>query len=338
MNFLKTYFLAFFMGTLLFSIGCGPGEEDEENDDSIKKETPFSVPKFSSDSAYQFIEKQLSFGPRVPNSDAHKAAKDWLVEKFKSFDATVIEQGFQATAYNGTVLNGTNIIAQYNPQAKKRLLFAAHWDSRHVADSPINEERTKDPILAADDGGSGVAILLEIGRVLKENNLEKMGVDLILFDAEDYGDDNRENSNMDSWCLGSRYWSKNLHSENYRPKYGVLLDMVGSKGATFPKEGKSMRYAPQVVNKIWDLAQVLGYSNYFTNNRGEVGIDDHVPVNINARIPMIDVINMSQGTQTGFGLHWHTHNDNMDIISKKTLRIVGTVMLEVIYREEAGKL
>ena len=337
MNFLKKYLFVIGIGTLVFSMGCGL--DDSPDDDSSKiEETPFSVPKFSSDSAYQFIEKQLSFGPRVPNSEAHQLAKNWLVEKFQSFDATVIEQDFTATAYNGTVLNGTNIIAQYNPEIKQRLLFAAHWDSRHLADSPINEERKKEPILAADDGGSGVAVLLEIGRVLQENGLKNMGVDLILFDAEDYGDDNRENSNMDSWCLGSRHWSKNLHVENYRPKYGVLLDMVGSKGATFPKEGKSMRFAPNVVKKIWDLAQILGYGNYFTNNRGEVGIDDHVPVNVNAGIPMVDIINMSQGTQTGFGLHWHTHNDNMDIISKKTLRIVGTVMLEVIYREAAGKL
>lgn len=336
MNFLKKHFSLIFIGVLLFSIGCDDGTPPPPP--PAKKQTPFSVPKFSSDSAYQYIEKQLSFGPRVPNTDAHQACKHWLVEKFKSFDAMVIEQDFTATAYNGTVLNGTNVIAQYNPTAKKRLVFAAHWDSRHLADSPINEERTREPILAADDGGSGVGVLLEMGRILKEHKLTNMGVDLVLFDAEDYGDDNRENRNMDSWALGSRYWAKNLHAENYRPKYGILLDMVGSKGATFPKEGKSMRYAPQVVEKIWGLAQAKGYGNYFTNNRGEVGIDDHVPVNEYARIPMIDVINMSQGTQTGFGEHWHTHNDNMDIISKKTLRVVGQTMLEVVYREAAGKL
>ena len=336
MKFLKNYLSLFFIGALVFSIGCD--DDSPPPPPPTVKETPFSVPKFSSDSTYQFIEKQLSFGPRVPNTEAHQACKNWLVQKFNEFGATVIEQDFKATAYNGNVLNGTNIIAQYNPEIKKRLVFAAHWDSRHVADSPINEERKKEPILAADDGGSGVAVLLEIGRVLQANGLENMGVDLILFDAEDYGDDNRENANMDSWCLGSRYWSKNLHAENYHPKYGILLDMVGSKNATFPKEGKSMRYAPAIVEKIWGLAQAKGRGNYFTNNRREVGIDDHVPVNINAKIPMIDIINMSQETQTGFGLHWHTHNDNMDVISKKTLGVVGRTMLEVIYLEAAGKL
>lgn len=337
MKFFKNFLSLFFIGVLVFSIGCDNDTKTSTETEPVK-ETPLSVPKFSSDSAYQFIEKQLSFGPRVPNTEAHRACKNWLVQKFNEFGATVIEQDFKATAYNGKILNGTNIIAQYNPEIKKRLVFAAHWDSRHVADSPINDERPKEPILAADDGGSGVAVLLEMGRVLQANGLENMGVDLILFDAEDYGDDNRENANMDSWCLGSRYWSKNLHAENYRPKYGILLDMVGSKNATFPKEGKSMRYAPAIVEKIWGLAQAKGYGNFFTNNRREVGIDDHVPVNINAKIPMIDIINMSQETQTGFGLHWHTHNDNMEVISKRTLDVVGRMMLEVTYREAAGKL
>jgi len=334
MKFLSKYSLLFCLGTLVLCSGC---DDDSPPPPPIEQKV-LVVPKFSRDSAYQYIEKQVNFGPRVPNSKAHKACKNWLVSKFKGFGAEVIEQDFDAKAYNGTILNGTNIIAQYNPEAKKRLIFAAHWDSRHVADSPINEERKKDPILAADDGGSGVGVILEMARTLQINPVEKMGVDLILFDAEDYGDDDRNNPNMDSWCLGSRYWSKHLHKSGYKAKYGILLDMVGSKGATFPKEGKSMRFAPQIVEKVWKLAQAKGYSNYFTNNSREVGIDDHVPVNLNTNIPMIDVINMSQETQTGFGVHWHTHNDNMDIISKKTLRVVGQTMLEVVYREEAGKL
>ena len=335
MNYNKLYLSIFLMGILGWLTSCGP--EPPGNNTNLK-EPPFSVPKFSSDSAYSFIEKQVSFGPRVPNSEAHQACKEWLVAQFQKLGATVIEQNFTATAYDKTVINGTNIIAQYNPDANKRLVLAAHWDSRHIADSPINEERRGEPILAADDGGSGVGVLLAIGQALQANGLNNMGVDLILFDAEDYGDDDRESTNMDSWCLGSQYWSKHLHRENYRPKYGILLDMVGAEGATFPKERKSLRYAPAVVEKIWGLAQAKGYGNYFVNQQKEVGIDDHVPVNINARIPMIDIINMSQETQTGFGLHWHTHNDNMDIISKKTLQVVGQTMLEVIYREAAGKL
>ena len=329
---------------ILFSLIIWSSCKTDTNDPSASTtvdapvQKRFVVPSFEADTAYQYIEKQVSFGPRVPNSEAHQACKNWLIETFKRHDAAVIPQNFTATAYNKTRLNGTNIIAQYNTKAKKRILLAAHWDSRHLADSPINDERTREPIVAADDGGSGVGILLEIARHLSEKSPEKLGVDLILFDAEDYGDDNRQSANMESWCLGSRYWARNPHIQGYSAKYGILLDMVGAEGATFPRERKSVRYAPHLVEMVWKIGQAKGYGNFFVDRSAEVGIDDHVPVNKYAKIPMIDIINMNGETATGFGTHWHTHDDNLDIISRRTLKAVGQTMLEIIYREDAGKI
>ena len=219
------------------------------------------IPKFERDSAYAHIEQQLSFGPRVPNTDAHQACKDWLVQKFESYGAKVIPQQFTTKAFDGTVLNGTNVIAQYNPEATKRILLAAHWDTRPFADSPLSRERKEEPILGADDGASGVAVLLEVARLLNQTPVD-IGVDIVLFDVEDYG----ESGTPDSYALGSQYWSRNPHvSGPQKPKYGILLDMVGAKNARFPKEYYSNQYAPRLLNKVWKRAQKMGYSNYFVD-------------------------------------------------------------------------
>ncbi len=292
------------------------------------------VPRFSSDSAFVAIEKQLAFGPRVPNSKAHDRCRDWLISTFKTYGAEVIPQSFEAKAYDGTLLKGTNITAQYNPQAKKRIVLAAHWDSRHISDQDATPENKKKGVPAADDGGSGVAVLLEIARQLGENPID-MGVDLVLFDAEDYGDG--ENNNPTSWCLGSQYWSRNLPRKGYQAKYGILLDMVGAKNARFTKEEYSRYFAQDVVDKVWRLAQNMGYGNYFVSQDSRGVTDDHYYVNTIAKIPMIDIINRSTETRSGFGHYWHTQQDNIDIIDKRTLRAVGQVLLAAIYNESMGK-
>jgi hypothetical protein len=297
---------------------------------------PVSVPKFDRDSAYAYISKQVSYGPRVPNSTAHRQCKEWLVQKLQSFGLRVTEQPFQAKAYTGKLLNGVNIIAQYKPDAQKRILLAAHWDSRHIADSPLNLDRSDEPILGADDGGSGVGVLLEIARQLQANPAE-IGIDFVFFDAEDHGNDSDIKPEPESWCLGSQYWSKNIIPPGYRPRYGILLDMVGAKGARFTKEGVSMNFAPEVMNKVWSLAQKLGYTSYFVNENANPVTDDHYFVNTIAKIPMIDIIGKSNTTETGFGAHWHTHKDNMEVIDIRVLRAVGQTLLEVIYREAAGQ-
>lgn len=322
----------FALPLLLLWAGC---QEDVSSTTATKtKKEKVPVPRFERDSAYAYVAKQLSFGPRVPNSKGHRATKDWLVSKFQSYGAKVIEQDFTANAYTGETLQATNIIAQYNPQAKKRILLAAHWDTRPFADSPISQARQEEPILGADDGGSGVAVLLEIARQLQAHPID-LGVDIVLFDAEDYGESG--GNQPDTYALGSQYWSRHPHVKGaQKPRYGILLDMVGARNARFPKEYFSSQFAPRLLNKVWKLAQSMGYTNYFVDAQGGAITDDHYYVNKIARIPMIDIINRPMGTQTGFGEHWHTHSDNLDIIDKRTLRAVGQVVLAVLYREHNG--
>lgn len=333
----------FFTLAILITLGLSACKSDKAEETSAPPKT-VAVPRFDRDSAFVFVQKQVSFGPRVPNSEAHKACREWLVSKFKAYGATVIEQSFEAKAYTGEVLKSTNIIAQYNPANSNRIVLAAHWDSRPMADSPINQERRNEAVLGADDGASGVGVLLELARQLQANPLD-LGVDIVLFDAEDYGESKEEYANEEeqrlsvySWGLGSQYWSRNLHAGNYRPRYGILLDMVGAKGARFPKESYSVRFAPDVVEKVWKLAQNMGYSNYFVEADGGGVTDDHFFVNTIAGIKMIDIINRPDQTETGFGAHWHTHNDDMRIIDPLTLRAVGQVMLAVVYREASDSI
>ena len=285
-----------------------------------------AVPAFSADSAYTYISTQLDFGPRVPNSSGHQACKNWLIQKLEGFGAEVIPQNFEAPDYNGTQLKGTNIIGRFNPEVEERVLLCAHWDTRHIADKDTIDQNP--PIPGADDGGSGVGVLLEIARQLNENPIP-MGVDIILFDAEDHGSD--ESGQTYTWGLGSQYWSKNLHEKNYMVKYGILLDMVGSKGARFTKEGFSRQSAPVVTNKIWALANKMGKSAYFPQvNTGGI-VDDHFFILENTNIPMVDIINLKP--DQNFGDYHHTHSDNLDIIDKSTLGAVGQVVLAVVYQE-----
>jgi Zn-dependent M28 family amino/carboxypeptidase len=293
------------------------------------------IPKFERDSAYNYVAKQVAFGPRVPNTPEHVACKNWLADKMKSLGAKVIEQDFKATAYTGEVLNGTNIIAQYNPDNPIRIILCAHWDSRHISDhDPIEENRTK-PVLGADDGGSGVGVLMEIARHLQQTPIE-LGVDIIFFDLEDYGESQSED--YSSWCLGSQHWSKNLHKSGYKAKYGILLDMVGASNAQFTMEEISMSVAPTLMRNIWKLGQGMGYTGYFLNDKTKPIIDDHLFINQIARIPTIDIINKPKGSETGFTKCWHTQCDDLSNIDKRTLRAVGQTVLATVYRENNGTL
>ncbi|MFM8450291.1 MAG: M28 family peptidase [Haliscomenobacter sp.] len=299
-------------------------------------ETAVAVPRFDRDSAHAFVAAQLDFGPRVPNTAGHRACREWLVAKMQGYGAVVIEQRFSPKAYTGTTLEATNIIAQYNPENPQCMVIVAHWDSRPFSDSPLHTGNKNEPVMGADDGASGVAVLLEVARQLQANPIG-IGVDLLLLDAEDYGDNG--GGAAESWGMGAQYWAKNLHYTNgVRPMYGILLDMVGGKGARFGQEYFSLQYAGPVVQKIWKLAQSMGYSHYFVNEQTNPVTDDHYFVNTIARIPMVDIINQPPDSETGFPAHWHTDKDNLAAIDRFTLGAVGQLMLAVIYREENGSL
>ncbi|MCI5056078.1 MAG: M28 family peptidase [Flavobacteriales bacterium] len=298
------------------------------------KVEPLPPPEFNADSAYKFIERQVQFGPRVPNTKAHQKCADYLVSTLESYDLKVIRQRAEVEAYNGKTLQIQNIIAQYDSANPNRVLLFAHWDSRPYADR--DDERKAVPIDAANDGGSGVGVLLEIARAINNSEIKpRVGVDIVFFDAEDYGQPNATiiAHQSNTWCLGSQYWARNNPIPNYYAKYGILLDMVGAKDAVFPKEMNSMNYAPTIVNKVWSTAAKLGYSNYFIPKREFRGItDDHLYVNAIAGIPSIDIIHYRPDVND-FGSFHHTHDDTMDIIHKPTLHAVGHTVLTVIYSE-----
>jgi glutaminyl-peptide cyclotransferase len=291
------------------------------------------IPTFSVDSAYAFISKQVSFGPRVPNSKAHKNCRAWLVKTLKSYGAIVEEQELEERHHSGKIYRGANIIAKFNPQNPRRVMLAAHWDSREIADKDPDPAKKNKPIDGADDGASGVGVLLEIARILNTKPVE-LGIDIILFDLEDNGKDGDDTEDTSkTWCLGSQYWAKN--KGNYQARFGILLDMVGAKNATFPKEGYSMHYAPELTNKIWNIANRLGHSNFFINQTAGGITDDHAYVN-EVGIPMVDIIHLTPNS--GFGAYHHTHSDNMNIIDKTTLNAVLETVLTTVYSEAAAIL
>ncbi|MGK7371441.1 MAG: M28 family peptidase, partial [Candidatus Halalkalibacterium sp. M3_1C_030] len=219
----------------------------------------------------------------------------------------------------------TNIIAAFNTQSSDRIMLCAHWDTRPRADEDTSD--TEKPILGADDGASGVGVLLEVARLLG-NNLPEIGVDIVLFDGEDYG----RKGSLEKYFLGSRYWANNPPVKNYSPRFGILLDMVGGVEARFPKEKYSMRYAPALVNEIWSIAEEKNYYSYFINEPGSAISDDHVVINRILNIPTIDIIRHRPDTEeVTFAPYWHTARDDMDIISKETLKAVGDVLAELIY-------
>jgi glutaminyl-peptide cyclotransferase len=326
----------FYFIVILFLLGCNgctpdPKPKTPKTPPTNAISKTVDIPKFHRDSAFLFTKQQVDFGPRVPNTKAHTATKNWYIQKFKSYGAEVIEQNFQVRSFQNKMLNSTNVIAQFNPKNSHRVVLAAHWDTRHIGDQDTDVAKQKKAILGADDGASGVGMLIEIARQISLHEID-LGIDIVLFDAEDQGSSGGKET---EWCLGSQHWSKNLHT-SFKPKFGILLDMAGAKNARFTKDEVSMTYAPMVMNKVWKIAQERGYGNFFVDQASGPLIDDHKFVNEIARIPMIDIINRPATSRSGFGSYWHTHNDNMNIIDKKTLRAVGQTVLAVIYKEAAG--
>ncbi|MDG1850131.1 MAG: M28 family peptidase [Flavobacteriales bacterium] len=311
---------------------CGNKSKIKKQAEPTKKVV--KVPSFNEDSAYNYIEKQVAFGPRVPNSEAHEACGHYLIETLKSFSDTLIVQETELTAFDGKVLKAKNIIASFKPKRAKRVMLCAHWDTRPFADQ--DEQDKNKPIDGANDGGSGVGVLLEIARQFSVNKPD-VGVDIILFDAEDYGQpEDSEYPRMEhSYCLGSQYWAQNLHKPNYFAKYGILLDMVGGKDAVFTQEQVSVAYAPQVLKKVWNTASELGYGNQFSYEKTHPITDDHLYINILAqgRVPTIDIIEYNHASKNKFYKHWHTHEDKLEHIDKNTLKVVGQTVMHVVYNE-----
>ena len=286
------------------------------------------------------------------------------MQKFSSYGLQVTPQQTVLKGYDGTMLRATNIIASYRPELSNRILLCAHWDSRPWADNDPDEANWHKPVMAANDGASGVAVMLEIARLLssqftvdslqmitsaadqpqdtssvnqKPSTLNNtLGIDFICFDAEDWGTPQWDNSPSEGnpWALGAQYWAANPHVDGYTARYGILLDMVGGEGAQFYQEQESLRYARSVVDRVWRSAQVVGFGSYFPVREGVAITDDHLPVNRVAKIPCIDIIPYYPDCrQSSFGPTWHTVNDDMAHIDRHTLQAVGQTLVQVLFSE-----
>ena len=323
--------LAILSGCTLAS--CGSSKKNSGQTEDTTARTMVQAPAFNADSAYSYIEAQVKFGPRVPNSSAHKNCGNYLAEQLERFGAKVYSQHADLMAYDGTILKARNIIGSYKPETKKRVLLCAHWDSRPYADQD-EEKHHRTPIDGANDGASGVGVLLEIARQIQMKTPE-IGIDIVFFDAEDYGipDFYEGTYKPDTWCLGAQYWGRIPHVSDYKARFGILLDMVGAKDATFYYEGFSARTANHAMKKIWDMAEQLGYGRYFIRQEGGEVTDDHVYVNQFLQIPCVDIIHYDPQGHTGFNPTWHTTDDTIEHIDKATLHAVGQTVMGVIYNE-----
>jgi hypothetical protein len=328
---INMYFRIIVFALLLFLVSCTP-EPKKEIPAETKPEHVINVPAFSADSAYTYVKAQVDFGPRVPLTKAHADCAEYLVTQLKQYADSVILQNGMVATFDNKNMPCKNIIAQFNPQQKRRVLLCAHWDTRPWSDS--DTIRKDEPNDGASDGASGVGVLLELARQLKQSK-PAIGIDIIMLDMEDYGEPNDSpyERKQDTYGLGTQYWAKNPHVQSYYAEYGILLDMVGARNATFSRERYSLEFASSVVTKVWNMANQIGYSDYFLYRDGGYVTDDHYYINTIANIPCIDLIQLDLTTKSGFGSYHHTHADNMSIIDKNTLKAVGQTLLHVIYSE-----
>lgn len=335
------------LASLLLATACNDNKTASTTETAAATEPQQKLPKapaFSADSAYAYTARQVAFGPRVPNSKAHVACGDYLVAKLKSFGLKVTEQPFSAMTFDGTNIRGRNIIAQYQPQAARRVAIFGHWDTRPFADADKDPKKKNKAMDGASDGASAVAVALEMARTLAqqpEAAAPNVGVDFIFFDAEDWGyeaetqkdlKNQLDGSGTDSWCLGSQYWAKNLVPAGYKAEYGVLLDMVGAKGGSFTREGVSRAKARAPLDRIWNTAAQLGYSDFFRFEDTNDITDDHVYAN-QAGIPTLDIYDHPPYGDAFFPPYHHTTQDNMSIIDRKPMKAVGQTLLQVLYQE-----
>lgn len=334
MNRLVNYSIG--LGVALTAVSCTDSTKPEEkkmdnNPTEVILKPRIVPPDFNSDSAYSYVKFQADLGPRVPGSVAHKKVVAYYKTELEKYGAKVYIQSGSATSFDGKAWTIQNVIGEINPNASERILIAAHFDSRPFCEKETDFKRKELPCPGVNDGASGAGVLLEVARVL-QTKAPTIGVDIILFDLEDYGKPFGGPESETTWCLGSQYWSRSPHKPNYRAKFGILLDMVGAKGAQFPKEGFSLFFAGDVVTKVWKAAKTGGYNSFFTDaTYGEI-TDDHFYINKIAQIPCIDILHYDVNTG-GFFPHHHKNTDDLTNIDKNTLKAVGQTLLEVIYNE-----
>lgn len=319
----------------LSTLSCS-GPSSGKQDKHMKASSDKSCPEFVADSAFNYIKRQCEFGPRIPGSKESDLCAEWIKSRFESAGCSVSEHKTHVTVWDGTSMPCRNIIASSNTQAPVRILLCAHWDTRPWADNDPDEANHHTPVPGANDGASGVAIMLEIARQIQLQPLKGIGIDFVCFDVEDMGTPEwiEEESEQETWCLGSKAWSEEMRKTGYNPRFGILLDMVGGRGATFAMEKVSMHFASDVMRKVWNTAEGLGYGQFFQRREGGMLVDDHVNVNTIAHIPCIDIVPHYTDGPSNFGPTWHTVNDTPENIDVNVLKAIGQTVLQVLYNED----
>lgn len=273
---------------------------------------------FHENRAFGYLEAQCSFGPRVPGTSGHKKGLNHILKTVTPLADTTIRQSFSySDPYTGRLYTLTNVIARFRPSMQKRIWLAAHWDTRPWADMDRNPNNRLKPVLGANDGASGVAVLLEIANQLSIKT-PAIGVDLIFLDGEDMG----KPGDIDRYFNGSRYLAKNIPTP--LPEYCILIDMIGDKDLQLPIEGNSMNQAPDLIEKLWNEAEELGLEEFKRETTYFVE-DDHVVLFQLGGIPSIDIIDFDYGIDPIN--YWHTLQDTPDKCSPRSLGIVGNLLL-----------
>ena len=292
---------------------------------------------FDGQAAYNYAKEHLQFGPRTPGTPAHDKAGDWIVEQMKKRADTVIVQTWTQTTANGTKLPMKNILARFKPQATARVLYVTHWDTRPTADEDPNFGNRARPILGANDGAAGVGMFIALGDVFKKTP-PSVGVDLLFVDGEDWGSFDPDSAgNYPDALFGSQYFANHLPSPDYKPLFGVLWDMIGDKDLNINQETNSIEKAPEVVTRVWRVADSLGYSNYFLSQAMQPITDDHIPL-LAKGLRVIDVLDFQYGPlPPGAGpdtppnpSYHHTMQDTIDKISPHSLQVVGDVAVALV--------
>lgn len=318
---------------VLLAVGITTSCQQQQSASTTEETSSSQVlvsPNFDADSAFAFVKAQVDFGPRIPSTEAHARCAAYLLASFKKYGADVSEQNSKVSTYDGKTHQLRNIIAKFHPEKTKRVLISAHWDSRPFSDQDSDPNNQNKAFEAANDGASGVGVILEMARLIQQKS-PNIGVDFILWDIEDYGKSNDQSPNETTWCLGSQHWAKNPTFGTNKPIYAINLDMVGGSNAQFTQDAVSRQYAPDIVSKVWKIADEIGYGNYFINMTSGNIIDDHFWMN-QAGVKSIDIIHYSDNS--GFYINWHTQLDNLNNIDRNTLKATGQTVLETIYREK----
>jgi Peptidase family M28 len=272
-------------------------------------------PEFDGEQAMGYVRTQVGFGPRIPGTEAHTRMAAWLDSLLRTKADEVVLQAWDHQTANGRALPMRNVIARFNPRATTRLLFLAHWDTRPVSDAGGTVDSTA-PVPGANDGASGVAVLLGMADAFKRTP-PAVGVDLLFVDGEDYGDWNARADVL----IGSKYYAKNP-VPGPRPRFAVLFDMVGDSMLQIYQEGYSLTGAPDVVELVWTTARRMGYAAAFVPESRHTVTDDHIPLQ-EAGIPAIDIIDFDYPA-------WHTADDTIDKVSARSLKTVGDVAIAVV--------